>query len=64
MLAVVAEIIVGTSVTVVGLPGLSPLPAWEAFSVFGYALFACLVVNDAAKVALIAFTRRRTKQIG
>ena len=45
--------IAGTALTLVGLPGLRPLPWWQTFAIFAYALVACLVVNDALKVALI-----------
>jgi len=53
VLAVMAEIIVGTVLTRVGLPDLAPLPWWQMFALFGYAMFCCFVVNDAVKVAMI-----------
>jgi hypothetical protein len=37
----------------VGLPGLAPVPWWQALAIFGYAMVSCLVVNEAVKVALI-----------
>ena len=43
----------GTVLTFVGLPGLMPLPWWQTLAIFGYALIACLAVNDAVKVAMI-----------
>jgi len=51
--AVAAELVVGTALTRVGLPSLAPLPWGQMLAVLGYALFACLVVNDALKVALL-----------
>jgi plasma-membrane proton-efflux P-type ATPase len=51
--AVMAEVLLGTVVTYVGLPGLVPLPWWQTLSVFGCAMVSCLVVNDALKVAMI-----------
>jgi hypothetical protein len=36
-----------------GLPGLAPVPWWEALTIFGYAMVSCLVVNEVVKVALI-----------
>jgi H+-transporting ATPase len=30
-----------------------PLPWWQTLAIFFYAMIACLVVNDALKVALI-----------
>ena len=51
--ALAADGLVGTVLATVGLPGLQPLPAWQAFAIFGYSMVACLLVNDALKVALI-----------
>jgi H+-transporting ATPase len=51
--SLVAEALVGTVLTRVGLPGLAPLPGWQTACVFGCALFSCLAVNDAVKVAMI-----------
>jgi len=51
--AVVAETLVGTVLTFVGLPGLMPLPAWQTLAIFVYAMVSCLVMNDAVKVAMI-----------
>ncbi|MHB8839703.1 MAG: HAD-IC family P-type ATPase, partial [Gemmatimonadaceae bacterium] len=47
------EVVVGTVLTYVGLPDLPPLSAGQLGAVVLYALLACLVVNDAAKVVLI-----------
>ena len=43
----------GTALTFVGLPDLAPLPWWQTLMILGYAMVACLVVNDGVKVALI-----------
>jgi H+-transporting ATPase len=51
--AVVAETVLGTALTFVGLPELSPLPWWQALSIFGCAMLSCLVVNEVVKVAMI-----------
>ena len=53
MAAVTADALVGTILALVGLPGLAPLPWWQMLAIFGYAMVACLVVNDAVKVMLI-----------
>jgi plasma-membrane proton-efflux P-type ATPase len=45
--------LVGTGLTFVGLPDLMPLPWWQSLAILGYAIVACLVVNDAIKVAMI-----------
>jgi len=49
----VAETLVGTALTFVGLPGLEPLPWWQVLALFLYAMVSCLVVNDAVKVTMI-----------
>jgi H+-transporting ATPase len=51
--ALAAEVLVGTILTLVGLPGLAPLPWWQMLAAFAYAMFSCLVVNDTVKVAMI-----------
>jgi len=53
VLALTADVVVGTALTLVGLPGLMPLPWGQTLAVFVYAMVACLVVNDAVKVAMI-----------
>ena len=53
MVAAVSEVLVGTILTRVGLPGLTPLPWSQTLAIFAYAMVSCLVVNDAVKVALI-----------
>ncbi len=51
--AVIAETLVGTVLTFVGLPGFIPLPWWQTLAIFAYAMVSCLVVNEVVKVALI-----------
>jgi plasma-membrane proton-efflux P-type ATPase len=53
MAALLADTIVGTVLTRVGLPGLMPLPWSQTFAIFAYAMVSCLVVNDAVKVMMI-----------
>jgi plasma-membrane proton-efflux P-type ATPase len=53
MTALLAGALAGTVLTLVGLPGLLPLPWWQTLAIFVYAMVSCLVVNDAVKVALI-----------
>ena len=53
MVALALDALVGTSLTFVGLPELKPLPWWQTFAILVYAMVACLVVNDAIKVAMI-----------
>ena len=52
-LALVAEALTGTILTRVGIPGLTPLPWWQTFAIFAYAMVSCLIVNDAVKVTMI-----------
>ena len=51
--AVVAETLIGTVLTFVGLKGLMPLPWWQPLVIFASAMFSCLIVNDAIKVTMI-----------
>lgn len=51
--ALLADVCVGTVLTFVGLPGLTPLPWWQTLEIFAFAMVACLGVNDALKVAMI-----------
>lgn len=51
--AIAADAIIGTLLTYVQLPGLMPLAIWQTVGIFLYASAACLVVNDAIKVAMI-----------
>jgi plasma-membrane proton-efflux P-type ATPase len=53
MAALGLNLLVGTALTLVGLGGLVPLPWWQMLVILGYAMVACLVVNDAIKVAMI-----------
>jgi H+-transporting ATPase len=53
MASVVAETFIGTGLMFAGLPGLAPMPWWQALSIFGYAAVSCLVVNEVVKVMLI-----------
>jgi H+-transporting ATPase len=51
--ALLADVVVGTALTRIGLPGLAPLRWSDTVAVFAYAAFSCLAVNDAVKVAMI-----------
>jgi plasma-membrane proton-efflux P-type ATPase len=51
--ALSADALAGTILTRVGLPGLTPLPWSRTLAIFGYAMIACLVLNDAVKVRMI-----------
>ena len=51
--ALVADALIGTALTRVGLPGLMPLPWLQTLAIFAYAMVACLLLNDAVKVAMI-----------
>jgi plasma-membrane proton-efflux P-type ATPase len=53
LMALMADVLVGTVLTFVGIPGLTPLPWWQMLGIFAYAMVACLVVNDVVKLALI-----------
>ena len=51
--ALTVDVVLGTVLTLVGLPGLTPLPWSQTLVIFTYAMASCLVVNDAVKVAMI-----------
>jgi len=51
--AIAADAIIGTALTLVGLPGLTPLPWWRTLTLFVYAMIACLALNDSLEVATI-----------
>ncbi len=51
--ALSAQVLVGTVLTLAGLSDFAPLPWWQTLTIFVYAMFSCLVVNDAVKVAMI-----------
>jgi magnesium-transporting ATPase (P-type) len=51
--ALVLEAALGTALVAFGLPGLEPLPWSQVGAIFGYALLACLGVNDLVKAALL-----------
>jgi H+-transporting ATPase len=51
--ALMANALIGTALTFVGLPGLMPLPWWQTLAIFAYAMVSCLLVNDWVKVAMI-----------
>lgn len=51
--ALVANLLIGTVLTYVHIPGLMYLPMWQTLTIFIYAMFACLGVNDAMKVVMI-----------
>lgn len=51
--ALAADALVGTVLTRVGIPDLRPLPWPQTLAIFGFALVACLGVNDSLKVAML-----------
>jgi hypothetical protein len=55
----VADAVVGTALSTVGLPGLTPVPWPETATAFVAAMICGLGVNDGVKVALIRATLGR-----
>jgi len=51
--AIGADAIIGTALTLIGLPGLRPLPWWQTLTIFVYAMAACLLLNDSLKVMML-----------
>jgi magnesium-transporting ATPase (P-type) len=64
MAALGADALVGIVLAHAGVPGLAPLPWWQTLAVFGYAMIACLVVNDTIKVAMIRWLVPRANRSG
>ncbi len=63
--ALAADAGVGTALTFAGLADLKPLPLLQMLSILGFAMFSCLVANDALKVALIRWrVQHATKASG
>ncbi len=58
-----ADALVGTALTFAGLPDLKPLPAWQLLTMLVFAMIACLVVNDALKVALVSWRVPSAREI-
>ena len=50
MAALLADALVGTVLTRVGLPGLMPLPWSQTLAIVASAMVSCLVVNDAVEL--------------
>lgn len=53
MAASALDLLAGVVLSLVGLPGLPPLPWQQTLAIIGYAAACCLLVNDALKVAMI-----------
>jgi len=56
MAALAADALTVTVLACVGLPGLMPSPWRQPLAIFAYSMIACLLVNDALKVAMIRAT--------
>ena len=53
IIALAADVLVGTILTRVGIPGLMPLPWSQTLAILAFAAVSCLIVNDAMKVVII-----------
>ena len=53
IVALAADVLVGTILTRVGIPGLMPLTWSQTLAILAYAAVSCLIVNDAVKVVII-----------
>lgn len=53
IIALIADGLIGTTLTFVGIPDLPTLPWWQMLAILCYAIFSCLVINDMIKVAMI-----------
>ena len=53
MLALAADVSIGTAITYLGLPDLAPLPWTQTMAVFAFAMISCLGVNELIKHAVL-----------
>ena len=53
VVALMADALIGTALTCLGLPGFQRLPWSQTLTIFSYAMISCLVINDALKVMMI-----------
>jgi H+-transporting ATPase len=53
IIALLADVVIGTALTYIGIPGLLPLQWNHVIIIFGFAMVACLGVNDTLKVVMI-----------
>lgn len=55
LISLIATIFIGTAITYLGLPQLTPLPWWQTLMILVYTMTFCLTVNDAIKVAMLTW---------
>lgn len=53
LLALAADLLIGTSLAFIGIPGLAPLPFWLIAMLFGVVMTLSLTLNDRIKVLLV-----------
>ena len=50
LVAIIADIILSSTISITGIPGLAPIPAIDVLSVIGFSVIFSLIVNDFIKV--------------
>lgn len=60
VIALAANLLIGTALTLAGIPGLESLPWEQTAMIFIYAILTCLFMNDVVKVWMINWCVRAT----
>lgn len=50
LVAIIADIILSSAISIIGIPGLAPIPAIDVLSVLGFSVVFSLIVNDFIKI--------------
>ncbi|MCL4344650.1 MAG: plasma-membrane proton-efflux P-type ATPase [Nitrososphaerota archaeon] len=50
LVAIIADIILSSAISIIGIPGLAPIPAIDVLSVIGFSVIFSLIVNDFIKI--------------
>lgn len=61
-IALTANLLIGTALTLIGIPGLESLPWEQTFMIFTYSILTSLVMNDIVKVLMIKWCVRTTPE--
>lgn len=53
IVALFEDVIIGTALTFIDIPGIDPLPWWQVITILVYAMASCLFFNDLLKVTMM-----------
>ncbi|MEM3498688.1 MAG: hypothetical protein QXO68_05495, partial [Conexivisphaerales archaeon] len=51
--AIIADIILSSTISITGIPGLAPIPAIDVLYVIGFSVIFSLIVNDFIKIIML-----------